>query len=129
MPVEQPWLQPATTREEAAALAAAWLAGLAADRVILIDAPTHHPLPPSVSRARLLGARDALDTQTRFIASEAAPIAVGAATITVWRLAEGTAMPPAPQPRKLFGALSAAIALVILARLALGARLAMGRTR
>jgi hypothetical protein len=119
VPVEQLFVQMAPSRAKVARIAADWLLGTAAERVVFVDMPAPYRLPGlDGGRERLLGAADALESQTRFIREGTEPIRVGDALITVWRLAPDAApVSSGPVPRKIFGILSASIALTIVIRL------------
>ena len=97
--VDQPWVQMAATRAEAAALTASWLDRLPADRVLLIDGPAPYALPgrPAL-RETLAGARDALQEQPRLTPLLDTPLRVGRNKIMSWR---ANAPPPLPPPSRL----------------------------
>ena len=118
-PVEQPFVQMAPSRVAVARIAADWLAATAVRRVVFLDMPAPYPLPGQDGmRDRLLGAADALESQTRFIREGTEPIRVGDARIVLWRLAPDAApTAPGPAPRRIFGILAAAIASTIVVKL------------
>ena len=118
-PVEQPFIQMAPSRLAVARLTADWLAETAVGRVVFLDMPAPYPLPGQDGmRERLLGAADALESQTRFIRDGTGPIRVSDAQIVLWQLAPDAApASPGPAPRRVFGILAAAIALTIVIKL------------
>ena len=94
--IDQPWLQLAPNRAEAAAATATWLDHLQADRVLFIDMPAPYPLPNQPHmRDRLSDVGPTLAASPRLVALPGTPLAVDQAQVMAWRMSVPlTADPP-----------------------------------
>jgi len=90
--LDRPWIDLATTRDEARRMVADWVATTNARRIILIDTLALYPAGALPSE-QMAGVLDAMKSQTRFV--EGSPIAVPSfpAVVSLWTPANAASSP------------------------------------